>query len=68
MEELEGLGGGGELGQVQLEAGQRLLHLPRLERLVAHNVRQIVDGQVRLVSRGLEYHISSLSPYRRCEH
>jgi len=53
VEELQRLGGGGELGQVQLQAGQRLLHLPRLEHLVAHDVRDVVDGQVRLVPRRL---------------
>ena len=42
-----------ELGQVQLEAGHRLLQLPWLEHLVAHDVRDVVDGHVRLVSRRL---------------
>ncbi len=53
MEELKRLGGGGKLGQIQLEAGHRLLQLPWLEHLVAHDVRDVVDGHVRLVSRRL---------------
>ncbi len=53
MEELKRLGGGGELSQVQLEAGHRLLQLPWLEHLIAHDVRNVVDGHVRLVSRRL---------------
>ena len=54
MQELQDLGAGWELGQLQLEAGQRVPQLPRLEGLVAHHVGQVVNGQVGVVSGSLQ--------------
>jgi len=55
VQQLNGLLGGVQLGQVQLEARLNVPQLPGLEGLVAHDVRQVVNGHVRLIPRGLNW-------------